>query len=106
LSKVVTVLDSSITSSSSLFGVHANSSKETVFLSGKDIELYLKKLGTGEIKFQEIDFTAETSKSPGKEKEDAKGPVQIAIGVEKEVDFPSWYINVRLILCASNLKYS
>ncbi len=104
-------MDSSIASSSSLFGVHANSSKETVFLSGKDVESYLKKLETGEIKVQEIDFTAlttapgaaaQTSKSPAKEKENAKigGAVQIAIGVQKEVDFPSWYTNVRLISCA------
>jgi prolyl-tRNA synthetase len=108
-SRVITVLDSSIASSSSLFGVHANSSKETVFLSGKDVESYLKGLETGDIKVQEIDFTA-LATTPGvaaqtskvKEKEDAKieGAVQIAIGVKKEVDFPSWYTNVRLISCA------
>jgi prolyl-tRNA synthetase len=34
-----------------------------------------------------------------KEKEDAKieGAIQIAIGVKKEVDFASWYTNVRLL---------
>lgn len=77
-------------------------------MSGKDIESYLKKLETTEIKVQVIDFTAlatapgtaaQTSKPQVKEKEDAKieGAVQIAIGVKKEVDFPSWYTNVRLI---------
>ena len=40
----------------------------------------------------------QTSKPATKEKEDAKieGAVQIAIGVKKEVDFPSWYTNVCL----------
>jgi prolyl-tRNA synthetase len=106
-SRVVTVLDSTIASSSSLFAVHANSSSETIFLSGKDIVAYLKNLETDEIKVQELDFAslatgtaAQSSKSPVKEKEDAKieGAVQIAIGVKKEVDFSSWYTNVRLHL--------
>jgi len=104
-SKVVTVLDSSIVSSSSTFAIHANSSSETLFLSGKDIQSYLKNLETAEVKVQEIDFqslatapaaAAQTSKAPVKEKEDAKieGAVQIAIGVKKEVDFAAWYTNV------------
>ena len=106
---MVTVLDPSIASSSSVFAIHANSSKETLFLSGKDIESYLKKLETAEVKVQDIDFTAlvtapgaaaQTSKPPTKEKEDAKieGAVQIAIGVKKEVDFAAWYTNVRCLL--------
>jgi len=92
--------------SSSIFAVHANSSRETLFLCGKDIEAYLKKFETNEVKVQEIDFAAlatapaaaaQVSKPPVKEREDAKieGAVQIAIGVKKEVDFPSWYTNVR-----------
>ena len=104
-SKVVTVLDSSIVSSSSTFAIHANSSSETHFLTGKDIETYLKNLETAEVKVQEIDLqslatapvtAAQTSKAPVKEKEDAKidGAVQIAIGVKKEVDFAAWYTNV------------
>ena len=106
-SKVVTVLDSSIVSSSSTFAIHANSSSETHFLTGKDIQSYLKNLETAEVKVQEIDFqslatapaaaaAAQTSKAHVKEKEDAKieGAVQIAIGVKKEVDFAAWYTNV------------
>ena len=95
------MLDSSIVSSSSIFAIHANSSTETRFLSGRDIESYLKNLETAEVKVQEIDlqslataFAGQTSKTP--EKEDAKieGAVQIAIGVKKEVDFAAWYTNV------------
>ncbi len=104
--RVVILLDSSIVTSSSIFAVHANSSRETLFLCGKDIEAYLKKFETNEVKVQEIDFAAlatapaaaaQVSKPPAKEREDAKieGAVQIAIGVKKEVDFPSWYTNVR-----------
>ena len=104
-SKVITVLDPSIAESSSLFAVHAFSSSNTVFLSGKDIAAHLKSLETTEIKVVDLDTTApspaavaQTSKPPVKEKEDAKieGAVQIAIGVKKEVDFPGWYTNVRL----------
>ena len=105
-SKVVTVLDASIVSSSSIFAIHANSSSETYFLTGKAIESYLKSLETAEVKVQEIDLqslaaapaaVAQTSKAPVKEKEDAKieGAVQIAIGVKKEVDFAAWYTNVN-----------
>ena len=107
-SKVVTVLDSSIVSSSSIFAIHANSSAETHFLTGKDIESYLKNLETSEVKVQEIDLQSlatapaavQTSKAPVKEKEDAKieGAVQIAIGVKKEVDFAAWYTNVSCLL--------
>ena len=45
---------------------------------------------------------AQTSKTPVKEKEDAKieGAVQIAIGVKKEVDFATWYTNVNCRLLA------
>jgi prolyl-tRNA synthetase len=105
-SKVVTVLDTSIVSSSSIFAIHANSSSETYFLTGKAIESYLKSLESAEVKVQEIDFqslatapaaVAQTSKAPIKEKEDAKieGAIQIAIGVKKEVDFAAWYTNVN-----------
>jgi prolyl-tRNA synthetase len=107
--KVVTVLDSSITTSSSVFAVHAMSSSSTVFLSGKDIASYLSALETDDVKIQEIDFQSLSSDATGpitatpktgaaKEKEDAKieGAVQIAIGVKKEVDFAAWYTNVRL----------
>jgi prolyl-tRNA synthetase len=101
--KVVTVIDASITSSSSTFALHALSSSATVFLSGQDILSYLRKLETEDLKVQEIDFTslksdvaAAPSKPAAKEKEVAKidGAVQIAIGVKKEVDFSAWYQSV------------
>jgi prolyl-tRNA synthetase len=104
--KVLTVIDSSVGSSSSIFAVHALSSKSTIFLSGQDIGSYLRHFETGEIKVHEVDFqalkteiassTGPASKPAHKEKEDAKieGAVQIAIGVKKEVDFASWYTNV------------
>ncbi|KAJ7257857.1 hypothetical protein B0H12DRAFT_1110235 [Mycena haematopus] len=103
--KVLTVLDSSIASSSSLFAVHALSSSATVFFSGKDIVAYLRHLETDSVKVQELDFAdlagsapVASSKPAPKEKEDAKieGAVQIAIGVKKEVDFPAWYTNVLI----------
>lgn len=114
-SKVVTVLDTSISSSSSIFAVHAHSAEETAFLTGEEIVKYLHSLETTEMKLQEIDFeslkadvgnaAASSAAAAGlsrqaqqekKEKETAKieGAVQIAIGVKKEVDFPTWYTSV------------
>ncbi|KAF7309589.1 Dihydrolipoyl dehydrogenase [Mycena indigotica] len=102
--KVITVLDSSIVSSSSVFAVHALSSNSTIFLSGKDIAAYVKHLESDDHKVQEVDFstlaTSSTVPTATKQapKEDAKieGAVQIAIGVKKEVDFPGWYTNVLI----------
>ncbi|KAI0065259.1 prolyl-tRNA synthetase [Artomyces pyxidatus] len=110
-SKVVTVVDASLASTTSPLAVHALSSTSTLFLSGADILTYLRKLETTESKLQEIDFAAlktesteaaqakpveKKDKKP--EKEDAKieGAVQIAIGVKKEVDFATWYTNVLI----------
>ncbi|KAF7430250.1 hypothetical protein PC9H_005952 [Pleurotus ostreatus] len=106
---VLTVLDASIATSSSLFALHASSSSSTIFVTGQDIVKYLRSLETDDVKVQEIDFqtlsvasapgaAAQTSKAPAKEKEDAKieGAVQIAIGVKKEVDFAAWYTNVLI----------
>jgi prolyl-tRNA synthetase len=108
-SRVATVVDSTISSTTAPFAIHANSSTSTVFLSGSDILKYLKSLETDSTKLNELDFTnlvatapaAETAtanKPAAKEKEDAKieGAAQIAIGVKKEVDFASWYTNVSL----------
>src|ERR1700722_5665347 len=108
--KVLTVVDSSVTSSSSIFAVHALSSSSTVFLSGQDIRAYLGLLETDQIKVQEVDFqalkaetgaptTAVASTQTTKEAEPAKieGAVQIAIGVKKEVDFAAWYVNVSIL---------
>ena len=42
--------------------------------------------------------TAPKSSAPGMKKEEGKieGAVKIAIGVKKEVDFPTWYTNVLI----------
>lgn len=110
--KVITVIDASITSSSSTFALHALSSSATVFLSGQDILSYLQKLETEDLKVQAIDFTSlksdvatAPSKPAAKEKEVAKidGAVQIAIGVKKEVDFSAWYQSV--LIKAEMLEY-
>ena len=104
--KVLTVVDSSIASSSSIFAIHAASSSSTIFLSGQDIVSYLRHQETDAVKIQELDFqelatpsaaAPAPSKAAAKEKEDAKieGAIQIAIGVKKEVDFATWYTNVR-----------
>jgi prolyl-tRNA synthetase len=103
--KVLTVIDTSIMSSSSVFAIRALSSSETLFLSGKDIVSYITRLQSDDVKVREVDF--ETLKTEGgapaqppkqtKEKESAKieGAAQIAVGVKKEVDFATWYTNVR-----------
>jgi prolyl-tRNA synthetase len=82
-----------------------------MFMSGNDIASYVRSLETGDVKSMEIDFQAlksgpaasavpsSTNKAVPDRKEDARrdGAVQIAIGVKKEVDFASWYTNVRCI---------
>ncbi|KAF9050963.1 prolyl-tRNA synthetase [Hymenopellis radicata] len=105
-SKVVIVVDASIASSSSQFALHALSSSSTAFLTGKEILSYLKSLETSESKLQEFDLADTSSAAPApaaskpaaKDKEDAKieGAIQIAVGVKKEVDFPTWYTNVLI----------
>lgn len=107
--KVTTVLDSTIASSSSVFAVHALSSSETIFLTGKDIQAYLKRLETQEAPLHDIDFESlktdidtaspagQAKGAPVKEKKDdakIEGAIQIAIGIKKEVDFAAWYTNV------------
>ncbi|KAI9069889.1 prolyl-tRNA synthetase [Trametes sanguinea] len=116
--KVTTVIDTAIASSSSTFAVRGLSSESTLFLSGKDLYAYVKQLATeGAPTLHELDIanlqtaadeaaTATRSGAPvKKEKEDAKieGAVQIAIGVKKEVDFPTWYTNV--LIKADMLEY-
>lgn len=56
--KVLTVLDASLVSSTTLFAVHPSSSEATVFLQGKDIAAYLKSLESSDTKIHEIDFAA------------------------------------------------
>ncbi|KAI0944886.1 hypothetical protein AcW1_001710 [Taiwanofungus camphoratus] len=109
--KVTTVLDSTIASSSSVFAVHALSSSETIFLTGKDIQAYLKRLETQEAPLHDIDFESlktdidtaspagQAKGAPVKEKKDdakIEGAIQIAIGIKKEVDFAAWYTNVLI----------
>ena len=105
-SRVTTIVDSTISSITTPFAVHANSSSSTFFLSGSDIFKYLKSLETESTKLNELDLantaadlpvpTTLVAKPAAKEKEGAKieGAAQIAIGVKKEVDFASWYTNV------------
>lgn len=103
--KVITVLDSAISSSSDLFAVRASASEATVFLHGTDISKYLSTLETSDTKVQLVDFAALKSepvgstpaKSTPNKKQDAKieDAHQLAIGVKKEVDFATWYTSVR-----------
>ena len=116
--RVLTVVDSAL-ETSTIFAIHALSSRSTVFLSGRDIVSYLRSLETDDVKIKVIDFealkadagapapaAAAASKSTP-EKEDAliEGAVQIAIGVKKEVDFPSWYTNVSALSYANIHQY-
>ena len=105
--KVTTVIDISIASSSSTFALRGLSSDSTVFLSGKDLYTYVKQfVAEGAPTLHELDIATlqvaadEAAKAPApkKAKEDAKieGAIQIAIGVKKEVDFPTWYTNVLI----------
>ncbi|PPQ69797.1 hypothetical protein CVT24_003073 [Panaeolus cyanescens] len=108
--KVVTVLDSTIATSSSVFAIHANSSSETIFVKGTEIESYLKKLETEDRKVQDLDFSTLASVAPIAQAAAPSGPaapsqaqsaaiegaIPIAIGVKKEVDFASWYTNVLI----------
>ncbi|QRW23387.1 prolyl-tRNA synthetase [Rhizoctonia solani] len=112
LDKDSLVLDSTIAGTSAPLALHASSPEATVFLSGKDIATYLTSLETAEAKVHVVDFAAlkaEAEATPGgvgpvgkaapaKKAEDAKieGAVQIAIGVKKELDFPTWYTNVLI----------
>lgn len=102
------VLDSSIAISETTFAVHAGSSKDTVFVSGKDLTSYLKSLETTDAKVQEIDFAAlkaeavapATSKSKDsgdKAPSKAENPIQIAIGAKKDEDFSAWYTDVSCL---------
>ncbi|OSX63503.1 hypothetical protein POSPLADRAFT_1065727 [Postia placenta MAD-698-R-SB12] len=107
--KVTTAIDSSIISSDSLFAVRALASDSTLFLSGKDIHAYLRRLESKESPLHEIDFEAlkteadapagQAKTAPAKEKKDdgkIEGAIQIAIGIKKEVDFAAWYTNVLI----------
>lgn len=100
--KVVTVVDASIATTTVPLALHALSSSSTVFLSGSDLLQYLRSVETEDVKLQELDLqnldtAAPAAAAAAAPKEDARieGAVQIAIGVKKEVDFPTWYTNVR-----------
>ncbi len=105
--KLTVVIDSAIATSTSTFAVRGLSSDSTVFLSGKDLAAYVKQFAVeGAPKLHEIDIStvqtaaeeAVAAKPAPAGKQDAKieGAIQIAIGVKKEVDFPTWYTNVLI----------
>ncbi len=114
--KVITAVNSTIEESTSLFAVRAHATDATLFLSGRDLFAYLKRLETKDTVLKIIDFEALKTEAPAlaaatpakKEKEDAKieGSVQIAVGVKKEVDFATWYTSVSmrrtLVFCRTN----
>ncbi|KAG8897833.1 hypothetical protein FRC00_003749, partial [Tulasnella sp. 408] len=56
--KVLTVLDQSLTTSDSLFAIHAGSNSSTIFLKGSEIASYVLSLQTADNKVQTIDFAA------------------------------------------------
>jgi prolyl-tRNA synthetase len=119
LPRISTVLDSSLSSSSSLYAVHPSTSDSTIFLSGTDLAKFLISLAhkdnSNAIKL--VDFAALKSATPAgaakpekkvakdpsktamldkKRKEEAKieGAAEVAIGIRKDGDFPEWYKRV------------
>ncbi|KAL5637904.1 hypothetical protein ACGC1H_002241 [Rhizoctonia solani] len=111
-SRCQVVLDSSIADATAPLALHASSAEATVFLSGKDIVKYLTSLETADATVHVVDFAALQAEAasthtgvgptgaaaPPKKADDARieGAVQIAIGVKKELDFPTWYTNVLI----------
>lgn len=110
--KVVTVLDANIASSSEIFAVRPKTNEATVFLSGTDIHKYLQSLDAESKLLHVVDFADLTSENVvgtsnvGGHSAKAAAPTkkteariedahQLAIGVKKEVDFPTWYTSVR-----------
>ena len=103
--KVITVLDSAISASEQVFAVRASTSEATIFLHGTDISKYLSSLESSDTKLQIVDFAAlkaepvgaAPTKSTPNKKQEAKieDAHQLAIGAKKEVDFATWYTNVR-----------
>ena len=95
------VLDSSIATSEAAFAIHAGSSSDTVFVSGKDLVSYLKSLETADAKVQEIDFAALKAETaapvPVPTTSKGENTVQIAIGAKKDEDFSAWYTDVNLL---------
>lgn len=105
-SKVAVAVDTTIEESSSVFAVRALTTDATLFITGRELVSYLKRLEIKDAQINFVDFEALKTEAPAsasaaqpakKEKEDAKieGAVQIAIGVKKEVDFATWYTSVR-----------
>lgn len=98
------VLDSSIAISEIPFAIHAGSSSDTVFVSGKDLVSYLKSFETADAKVHEVDFAtlktgvAASASVPAPAPTSSKGenPIQIAIGAKKDEDFSAWYTDVNL----------
>lgn len=112
LPKIVVVVDEAVASSNDVFAVRAKTNEATVFLSGKDIYIYLQSLQEGSssdpaknlhtVNFATLAAESATSSGPiakaaaptKKTEARIEDAHQLAIGVKKEVDFPSWYTNV------------
>lgn len=91
------VLDSSIAISDAAFAIHAGSSSDTVFISGKDLVSYLKSLETADAKVHEVDFASlkAGAAAPAPAPPKGENPIQIAIGAKKDEDFSAWYTDVN-----------
>ncbi|KAG8842983.1 hypothetical protein FRC20_004111 [Serendipita sp. 405] len=112
LPKVIIAIDQTIADSTDVYAVKAGTSEGTVFLVGEDVRKYLESLvpkdSATSAAIHVVDFEAlagEGSADAGlpiakaaapTKKVEAKieGAHQLAIGVDKEVDFSSWYTSV------------
>lgn len=109
--KVVVVLDATVASSSDVYAVRAKTNGATVFLTGQDIHSYLQSLDPESKSLHVVNFASlasEAGASGSKPVAKANAPAkkteakiedahQLAIGVRKEVDFPTWYTNVSML---------
>ncbi|KAG8764668.1 hypothetical protein FRC15_007483 [Serendipita sp. 397] len=112
LPKVIIAIDQTIADSTDVYAIKAGTSDGTVFLAGEDVRKYLESLvpkdSATSAAIHVVDFEAlagEGSADAGlpiakaaapTKKVEAKieGAHQLAIGVDKEVDFSSWYTSV------------
>ncbi|THH19588.1 hypothetical protein EW146_g1612 [Bondarzewia mesenterica] len=90
-SKVVTVVDAPLVTSTVPLAMRASSSNSALFLSGKDILAYLRTLNTSDTKIIEIDFAALKAGTAAGAVPQAKTERK-----EKEADYTAWYTNVCL----------
>ena len=117
MEKSIVALDTTIASSDEIFAIKAASNEGTVFLAGQDVHAYLQSLVDSSSKLLHVvDFAALAAEAPPAaassshsapitkaaaptKKTDARieDAHQLAIGVKKEVDFSTWYTNVRTL---------